>query len=185
MIKKHTQDKKGFTLIETLIAITVLLIAVVAPLTLAQDGITAARLAQDQIVAFYLAQEGVEVVRNMRDENKLSGVNQLSGALSDCIVNPDNPAERGCTIDATVTTGDGSFTTSVCPASGCPRIRSNDERYTYNTSSAFEDTKYTREIKVWYVDAPNTREAKVNVQIVWPFLGGEREYTLQSNLLQW
>jgi len=176
--------KKGFTLIETLVAITVLLIAIVAPMTLAQDGIVAARLAQDQIVAFYLAQEGVEVVRNMRDENKLEGFDQLVGPLADCIVDPAIPAERGCYIDATKIVGT-TFEVNECSASGCPVLRTNNEKYTYNTSGLFEDTKYSREIKVWYVSDPDPKEVKVEVRITWPFLQGAREYVLRENLLQW
>lgn len=181
--------KQGFTLIETMIAITVMLVAVVAPMSLAQDGITAARLAQDQIVAFYLAQEGVEVVRNMRDYNKLNPAiapNQLDGVMADCIVDPLNPVELGCYIDATEPDGD-YFKTEPCPPSGCPVIKSNTERYTYNTTDpAFVDTKYTREIRLWYVGGSlDTKDAKVEVTVTWPFQQTTRSYTLQENLLDW
>ena len=187
-MKKTTQyiKKQGFTLIETMIAITVMLIAVVAPMSLAQDGVTAARLAQDQIVAFYLAQEGVELVRNMRDYNKLNASfapNQLDGALADCVVDPLIPSERGCYIDATQTQGD-YFKTDRCSASGCPLIRSNDESYTYKVTADFEDTKYTREIKTWYIGS-DTKEVRVEVTVTWPFRQSTRSYTLQSNLLAW
>ena len=47
------KGKQGFTFVETMVAISVLLIAVVAPMSLAQEGVVAAKLAQDQIVAFY------------------------------------------------------------------------------------------------------------------------------------
>lgn len=180
--------KEGFTLIETMIAITVMLIAVVAPMSLAQDGITAARLAQDQIVAFYLAQEGVEVVRNMRDYNKLNSViapNQLDGPMADCIVDPLNPIELGCYIDATEPEGD-YFKTEPC-LTACPVIRSNTERYTYNTTDpSFVPTKYTREIRLWYVGGPtDTKDAKVEVTVTWPFQQSTRSYTLRENLLDW
>ena len=185
MNRKTQTTKEGFTLIETLIAITVMLIAVVAPMSLAQDGITAARLAQDQIVAFYLAQEGVEVTRNMRDYNKLNGFDQLAGPLeSQCEVNPLVPAERGCIIDATESAGQ-YFVTTRCSSSGCPVIKSNSERYTYDNDPAFKNTKYTREIKVWYVEDPDKKDVKVRVTVTWPFLQGTRSYTLQENLLAW
>ena len=184
MNKAPTQKKKGFTLIESLIAITVMLVAVVAPMSLAQDGITAARLAQDQIIAFYLAQEGVEVVRNMRDENKLAGGDQLDGPLQDCVVNPLNPAERGCVIDATRIVGT-TFDVDPCTGGVCPPIRSNDEKYTYDSSAIYEDTKYTREIRVWYVENPDRKDAKVEVIVTWPFQQTTRTYTLRENLLQW
>ena len=65
--------KKGFTLLETVIAIGILIIG-----TLMVYGATARILSQAQeekteFVASYLAQEGIEVVRNLRDTNWVSG----------------------------------------------------------------------------------------------------------------
>lgn len=181
---KYRTHKAGFTFIETMIAIAVLLIAIVAPMSLAHQGVQAARLAQDEIVAFYLAQEGIEVVRNMRDENKLVGTTQLADALVPCIVDPNNPADLGCYIDATVISG-GTFDVTACSAGGCPPIKKDDEKYSYETVGSFVDTKYTREIRTWYVADPDTKEAKVEVIVTWPFLSGTRTYTLQENLLDW
>jgi len=176
--------KQGFTLIETMVAISVLLIAVVAPMTLAQDGITAARLAQDQIVAFYMAQEGVELVRNIRDENKLAGIDQLSGNLVACKADPNNVNDRGCYIDATQISG-GSFLVNDCASSGCPIMRSNDDIYTYRSTSSYQDTKYTRQIKAWYVQDPIRTEVRVEVSVTWPFQNATRSYILYENLLSW
>lgn len=183
-MKHYKTHKQGFTFIETLIAITVLLVAVVAPMSLAQDGVRAAKLAQDQIVAFYLAQEGVEVVRNMRDENRLAGATQLAGPLSSCIVDPDNSLDVGCTIDATQISG-GTFDVDACPSGGCPPIRKDDERYTYRSGGSYIDTKYTREIRVWYTESPDTKDATVEVIVTWPFITSTRTYSLRANLLDW
>ncbi len=183
---QHTK-KQGFTFIETLVAITVLLIAVVAPMSLSQEGIVAAKLAQDQIVAFYLAQEGVEVVRNMRDENRLSGDDQLDNSLASCVVDPDNAADVGCTVDATNVTS-FSFAVVDCTSS-CPAIRKDDDFFTHRTSGAYVPTKYVREVRVWYVEDPSDvgsrKEAVVEVKVTWPFLNTSRTYTLRDNLLEW
>lgn len=186
-MKYYKTQKEGFTLIETMVAITILLIAVVAPMSLAQEGISAARLAQDQIVAFYLAQEGVELVRNMRDENKLKGLNQLAGPLVLCDIGTGGSGNtNGCYIDATVASG-GSFKVTNCAASGCVNIKKNDEKYTYE-SGDFIETKYKRTIKAWYVGASgptDKKEVKIEVEITWPFITSTRSYTLRENLLEW
>lgn len=57
----------GFTLIETLVAVSILTFAVAGPLFSADRAIVAAITARDQLTASYLAQEGVEYVRAMRD----------------------------------------------------------------------------------------------------------------------
>lgn len=62
----------GFTLIETMIAVTILTLAVAGPLTTASRAVVAGDLAHDQLTASYLAQEGVEYVHAMRDDEYLS-----------------------------------------------------------------------------------------------------------------
>ncbi len=182
--------KGGFSFIETLVAITVLLVAVVAPMSLAQKGVMTARLSQDQIVAFYLAQEGVEAVKNLRDKNKLDGSNpeQLQG-LADCNLNdPSNTTGRGCTIDVKGGVG-GNFITSPCPSGGCPPLRISESApfwYGYDTKGMI-DTKFTREVRVWYHDTNNRFEAQVEVIVTWPFgvSGTGKSYTLKNYLYNW
>ena len=57
---KRIKKEKAFTLVESLISITILMISVAAPLNLASQGLIAAGIAQRQIVAFYLAQDATE-----------------------------------------------------------------------------------------------------------------------------
>ena len=71
------RKKTGFTLLETLVAITLLTIAIVAPMSLTTQALGSAYYARDQITASYLAQEGLEAVRSVRDANIIS--NSLGG----------------------------------------------------------------------------------------------------------
>lgn len=64
----------GFTLVETMIAIAILLIAVVTPISLIGNALHNLYYARDQVVAVNLAQEGIEGVRQKRDSNLLAGV---------------------------------------------------------------------------------------------------------------
>jgi len=175
--------KEGFTLIETLIAVTVLLIAIVAPMSLASEGILAARLAQDQIVAFYMAQEGVEAVRNLKDQNKLLNQALLAGDLATCVVSDPGAspevADPGCTIDTT-----DVFRVTNCSGE-CPIVRQGNNFYTYRPGSAYEDTKYRRQIRVWYVNGSANQEVRTEVTIFWPFRNGIRSYTLRNNMTNW
>ncbi len=72
-MKKNNFKNKGFTLIETLVAITILMISIVGPLTIAQKSLMAATLAKDQVIASFLAQEVVEKIKNDRDLHLRSG----------------------------------------------------------------------------------------------------------------
>ncbi len=60
--------KNGFTLVETLVAIAVLLLVIIGPMTIAQKGIQNAQYANEQFTAVFLAQEAIEAVRQLRDD---------------------------------------------------------------------------------------------------------------------
>jgi len=62
---------KGFTLLEVMLAITVLTVAVAGSFALIQQTLIAASLNKSKITAYYLAQEGIELARNIRDSNWL------------------------------------------------------------------------------------------------------------------
>lgn len=64
--------KKGFTLIETIVALALIVAAVVGPLSLISSGLANAKTSKNRLVAAHLAQEGVEIVRGFRDFNVLN-----------------------------------------------------------------------------------------------------------------
>ena len=57
----------GFTLVETLIAISIFSMTIVTMMSVLGSGISDTNYAKTKIEAEYLAQEGIEYVRNMRD----------------------------------------------------------------------------------------------------------------------
>ena len=76
MNKQNFKDKKGFTIIETLVAITILMISIAGPLTIAQKGFNAGIYAKDQVTASYLAQDAMEYIKNVRDNNVFASPSQ-------------------------------------------------------------------------------------------------------------
>lgn len=183
---RNASFKQGFTFVETLVAITVLLVAIAAPMSLAQNGIMAARLSQDQIVAFYLAQEGIEITRNLRDNNRLQNASeQLAGSeLQDCIVADPDSADLGCMVDATQALGSR---TERCSGE-CEAVRiSNVAPYVYSHRDlGYSETKYIREVKVWYPDG-DVNEAIVEATVTWPFgaNGVIESYKIRDYLYNW
>ncbi len=78
--------KKGFTLVETLVALSIFTTAVLAMLIILSQGISQTSYAKNKLVATYLAQEGVEYFRNLRDNYMLYGANgfiDFNKALND------------------------------------------------------------------------------------------------------
>jgi prepilin-type N-terminal cleavage/methylation domain-containing protein len=66
------QDKKGFSLMEVMLAVFVLSVGLVAIIGLISSSIRNSIDSRDTIIASELAQEGVELVRNIRDNNFLN-----------------------------------------------------------------------------------------------------------------
>jgi len=62
---------KGFTLLEVILAITILTIAVGGSFALISQTIAAVSVIQSKLIASYLVQEGMEIVKNIRDTNWL------------------------------------------------------------------------------------------------------------------
>ena len=69
---------RGFTLVEALAAIAILMLAITGPLGISGKGISAGDFSKDQLIAYHLAQEGLETVRAVRDRNSLEN---LPGAV--------------------------------------------------------------------------------------------------------
>lgn len=69
-----TKNKFGFTLVETLVAISLLLVAIIGPMSIAAQGLQASFFAREQATAVYLAQEAVESIQKLRDEDALGAV---------------------------------------------------------------------------------------------------------------
>jgi type II secretory pathway pseudopilin PulG len=69
--KKHEQRESltGFTLIEVLAAMFIVVMGVVGIFGLVTRTVSSTSLVNSQLVASYLAQEGLEMVRNIRDAN--------------------------------------------------------------------------------------------------------------------
>jgi hypothetical protein len=72
MIKKYTTES-GQTLVETMVALVVLVTGISASLALANFAFKTSTNITKQLIAIGIAREGVEAVKNMRDTNWLNG----------------------------------------------------------------------------------------------------------------
>lgn len=65
--KKVNKLKKAFTLIETLVAISIFTVSLLGIMSVLASSISSTNYAKQKMIATYLAQEGVEYARNLRD----------------------------------------------------------------------------------------------------------------------
>lgn len=166
----------GFTLVETLVAITLLTISIAGPLYIAERSFSAARSARDQTIASYLAQEGIEYIRFIRDNNLIARVSWLTN-LGEC------SGGNSCTVDSTVAIGGSDLVT--CPGGVCPALmyRSTDRLYNQGSATAQNvASKYTRTVTIATVSA---NEVLVTSQVRWLDRGATRTTTYTERLFAW
>lgn len=167
--------KKGFTIVESMVAISILTIAIMGATSAAQSGLASYSLSKEQTIAFYLAQEGFEQIRNIRDENRIKKVSWLAGIAN----NSTDPCFFGelCTVSPIE-----SSTPIRCPSSGCPVIRYNKISGFYGYNSLWDQTNFRREISLKRV---NNDEVSITVRVIWTRGLNERKFIARENLLNW
>ena len=174
----------GFTLVETLVAITILLLVIVGPMTAAQKGIQQSYFSNEQIVATFLAQEGIEAMRQLRDEYGLNALE--NGDSSDLwLTDTDDgvmvkcQGSNGCRLDKELnllfdTCGDDDCNVKVVTATG-EYIQDG-----LSAQSGEAETGYTRRIRVSNDDGNDNVEVTSTVSWNSSIFGGQRQVTIQT-----
>lgn len=94
------RQKKGFSIMETMIASFVLVVGLVGVITIFGPAVENNSTARYQMTAAALAQEGVELVKNVRDNDMLEGDFDASLSSSGTYCMDYNDAEpSSCTSD--------------------------------------------------------------------------------------
>jgi prepilin-type N-terminal cleavage/methylation domain-containing protein len=157
----------GFTLVETLVALSVFSVTLVIIMSLLGRGVSDINYAKRKMVAEYLAQEGIEYVRNIRDTYLLSdgtsGWTNFNNRLyagecntaNGCYLNAESVDTSSLIIDEIVIT--------KCPDSGCPNLlyNANTGKYGYTSGS---DSGFSIKIQM---DAIASNETEISSKVSW------------------
>ena len=152
-------SSKAFTLIEILIAITVITIGVVGSYAAITKvaSITFSNL--DRFIASRLAQEGIEIVTNIRDANWVKKVDWKNGLSDgDHLVQYDQE--------------------ELLTYSDTPLKINSDGFYSYDPAGS--STKFTRKVTITPI---NPDAIKVKVQITWSGKGSP--LIVEEHLYNW
>jgi type II secretory pathway pseudopilin PulG len=154
-------NSSGFTLVETLVAITILMIAIAGPLTVAEKGLSAVIYARDQLMASYLAQDAMESIKNIVDTNEITsnpGLNYFPSCTNSSI-----PPSNLCTINTL--NGIVAKCSSSNPSS-CQALSLTSSGYAQTGISPF--TPFTRYFYVQPFNVNGGNAANVTVNVTWP-----------------
>ncbi|MHB8651884.1 MAG: prepilin-type N-terminal cleavage/methylation domain-containing protein [Minisyncoccota bacterium] len=184
-IKIEKGAQSGFSLVETLVSLAILMTAVLGPMSIAQSGIQGARIASQNITAIFLAQEAIEMVKAQvysAETNGNSDKNPLNGSTNNpnywlTNVRDCENGTNGCAVDAST----GAPTPiAKCSGSGtnpCPPLYINgngfytttdtDSSHTFSGSSSAKNeiTPYTRQVIIGATG--NLDERLITVTVNW------------------
>ena len=189
--KQKNKKNKAFTLVETLVAISIFTVSLLGLIAILAQGITDTGYAKKKIIASYLAQEGIEYIRNFRDTYVLYGAttqtgweefnNRLIAGLCDtaggCYFDDSNVLFTDSTMPMT----DLSF--AAC-SGACPELKYDNATGKYNYDITGTSSGYFRKINV--IQNPVIPdETEIISTVSWTQGSGEHSIVFSEHLFNW
>ena len=181
IVKKYTYQKKskpvlegGFTLIETIVAIIILLAVISFAFTISYNNTKYADLAKDQVVATFLVQDAFDYVIAHKKQNIIGDDDEPADWLDgfgDCLGDADSD---GCSID----TSSALESAIIDCGGGCDELKQTAVDDIYGHIG--DNTKFTRKVTI---DEINSEiEAVVTVVISWKSGFLTRDFSMSTNI---
>lgn len=199
--------RRGFTLLETMVAVSLLMLSLVGPLTIAQKSVKASTYTKNRTTAYYLAQDAQEFLRNIRDTNSLQGLSwsnlildsSPSGVYRSCIVGKCDVDTQHSPSAAISDTTTRAVAILSCGTGNCPVLTfDRDSGYfghkalvagAVGTRGIVEPSQFRREITIVPLNTvgADNRELLIRVNVIWNegILGGEKTISLYDEVYDW
>jgi prepilin-type N-terminal cleavage/methylation domain-containing protein len=169
--------QKGFTLIETLVAVLIFSTSIVSLIVLTAGGVSNTNFVRSKLTAQYLGEEGIDLVRAVRDASLRYGNPQgITDLVSQCA-----PSNGGCTIEPLNENLDSNAIVS-CGGECAPLMMTeNSGIYTHDTVSDSTETQFTRTITV----EDSAGELKIESKVDWSFGNNDFSVVNHEYLYPW
>ena len=169
---KYQHNQKGFSLVETLVALSVLLISLAAPMTIAAKSLQNIFYAREQYTAIMLAQEGLEAVIYTQRTEMVDAIHNGGNAWAWYNALPSNcRGNNGCGMDFS---GNASNPVSVavsnCGSGGSAcqlYFDPTNSRARYSHNSSDPTSPYSRIIRVSDVGTGSFEQIMVESEVRW------------------
>lgn len=167
-------QQKGFSMVETIAAIAILGFGIIGTYGAFNAIIISTYNISARFTAAYLAEEGIEVVRNLRDNNFINNEPWDFGLSTAPCGSPGTP---GCMLDyKTVNSGQLSIYNDAV-------LRLNDDGfYGYGSGTP---TAFKRKVTISPVTGSNGDALNVDVLVTWTYNGKSFSYDVNEYLYNW
>lgn len=179
MTISRQKNNQGQSLMETILAVGLLITVVLGALGLGIYSVRVGRYSQNQLIAANLAREAIEYVRNVRDTNWLKGQAWDTG-LDGCTAS----SNQWCILDFNAATNTWIKTAlavgqniNTCSSAVC-ELKIDTTYYTYNLTSGGTSSGFRRVLQI------NTLGANklVEVRVKW-FENNQSKYLILYEVL--
>ncbi|MCX6813273.1 MAG: hypothetical protein NTV77_02180 [Candidatus Azambacteria bacterium] len=158
---KLNKNMAGFTLMETIVAVGLIVVGLVAALALITTSLFYVSNIQDRLAAANLMAEGIEVVRNIRDNNWIQNL-----SWNDGLANGDYQTSYN--------------STALSPYGGNPLLfDSGSGLYNYSSGTA---TSYVRKISIVNL---SSYEIRIIATVTWQRRGITYSSSAEDHLFNW
>ncbi len=174
---KRSSDRGGQTIVEAMVAVSLLVIGFLGMITLINRSIGLNRVVADNYTATYLAAEGIEVVKNMVDSNFLQNTWFQHFDTMGCI------SISGCSWEVQY---DTSWEPGHTPAQYSSRpLYFNTTTGLYAYAPFGDRTSFTRRVVVTF-RGPENNEMIVHSIVEWRTRGGSlSSLDLEDHFYNW
>lgn len=171
-VRSFKINKKGFSLIEIVLIMFIISFSFVGVYRILARVSNGEKDSRYNLIAANLAQEGIEIIRNKRDNGFLAGsdLNSSIPDVSDCVPYLDSNNEPQCDLLRSKIIGlSGSGVYENCPSGGC--------------DASLEATIFERECSI----SGDNDLKNVSCVVGWesPTLRIEKEMILENTLTDW
>lgn len=163
MNKLNNKNKKGFSIGEVILSAFILGVTMVSILALYNQGLKSFQDERDSVIASMLAQEGVELARNVRDNNwaRRDGTTDTDPAtFSNFDITASNTPQNDCRIDYnsyTVVSDEIIYNPGVtCTGASYVLYTNNTTGFYSHDSAGGTATKFRRTLTLDYNDTDKT-----------------------------
>ena len=191
----NTHFGAGFTLIEAMVAVSILALSIGGPLYAANRALVATQIARDRLTASYLAQEAIESVRENRDDLYVGAVfnhtptseawTGFLGDISSCI-------SSVCTVDTSLRPQPYSYDNCARTHAACdqPLYLSDVDgvtQYSQQSTSGSTQTVFTRTIQATPIEDDDNEVIEVGVvaTVSWVSRGATYNVSITDHLTPW
>ncbi len=191
-LPRATARQSGFTLVETLIALSIFTTSLLGLMVISSQGISGTNFARNQLTASYLAEEGIEYVRVIRDSEYVANPAIAFEEIFSVTHPLGNCANKNCAI---------AVGTGACPAQTCmgqikvKKCLNNTCEVLYRNSQGFYNytdlgnTGFTRTIRIDLADPGDNLlsadEARITSTVTWQEGLATKTVSLTENLFGW